>query len=114
MTLPHSHEPLNDGDMNLTPEQENTLPREFSAERLIATLERARHEREPHCRECTAWFLGCLNGRETWKDKAIRPNFRNVTLRDGYIGGLCDAFQLDPNPNRHGRLVYDDADRIDT
>lgn len=67
-------------------------------------------EREPHCLECSCWFLGCLNGREKWKDEAIRPNFHWITLKDGTRGGLCDAFQLDPNPKRHGRVVFDDSE----
>lgn len=65
-------------------------------------------EREPECLECANWFLGCLNGREKWGDKAITPNKRYITLKDGTKGMLCDAFQLDPNPNRHGRVVFDD------
>lgn len=64
--------------------------------------------REPHCLECANWFLGCLNGREKWKDKAIMPNLRDVVLRDGSKSKLCDAFYLDPNPKRKGRAVYDD------
>jgi hypothetical protein len=67
-------------------------------------------EREHHCRECSSWFLGCLNGREKWSDKAVRPNFRWVTLQDGSTAGLCDAFQLDPNPYRKGRAVFDDCE----
>lgn len=66
--------------------------------------------REPHCLECSNWFLGCLNGREKWKDKAITPNYRQVVLRDGTNSHLCDAFNLDPNPCRHGRVVFDDSD----
>jgi hypothetical protein len=70
----------------------------------------ANQAREPHCLECSNWFLGCLNGREKWKDKAITPNFRTVTLIDGTHSTLCDAFNLDPNPYRHGRVVSDDSD----
>lgn len=66
--------------------------------------------REPHCLECSNWFLGCLNGREKWKDKAITPNYHQVTLRDGTNSHLCDAFNLDPNPCRKGRVVFDDSD----
>ena len=67
-------------------------------------------EREHHCRECSSWLLGCLNGREKWSDKAVKPNYRTVTLRDGSSAGLCDAFNLDPNPCRQGRVVFDDRD----
>lgn len=67
-------------------------------------------EREPHCLECSAWFLGCLNGRERWKDKAVQPNHRQVTLKDGTKSFLCDAFDLDPNPCRKGRAVFDNSD----
>jgi hypothetical protein len=63
--------------------------------------------REQHCRECANWFLGCLNGRETWKDKAITPNERSVRLEDGSIASVCDAFKLDPNKGRKGRVVSD-------
>lgn len=62
-------------------------------------------DRERCCRECANWFLGCLNGRERWSDKAVRPNFQNVTLKDGTVDGVCDAFFLDPNPKRKGRVV---------
>lgn len=70
----------------------------------------AENTREHHCRECSNWFLGCLNGREEWKDEAIMPNLREVVLRDGTKAGLCDAFKLDPNPCRKGRVVFDDND----
>jgi hypothetical protein len=63
--------------------------------------------REHCCDECSKWFLGCLNGREKWKDEAIRPNFRWVTLEDGSRGGMCDAFELHPDPCRQGRVVWD-------
>lgn len=65
--------------------------------------------REAHCRECVNWFLGCLNGREKWKDKAVTPNYRRVRLQNGETGGLCDAFEWDPNPHRHGRVVWDEG-----
>ena len=68
--------------------------------------------REHHCLECASWFLGCLNGREKWKDKAIRPNLRTVTLQDGSTSQLCDAFQLDPNPKRKGRVVLAESDQL--
>lgn len=64
--------------------------------------------REIHCDECVNWFLGCLNGREKWGDKAITPNKRFIPLSDGTTGMLCDAFQYDPNPHRKGRVVFDD------
>lgn len=63
--------------------------------------------REKHCRECSCWFLGCLNGRERWKDEAITPNLHKVQLEDGTVSFACDAFQLDPNPKRKGRIVSD-------
>lgn len=62
--------------------------------------------REEHCIECSSWFLGCLNGREKWKDKAITPNHRTVQLKDGEKSFVCDAFKLHPDPNRRGRAVY--------
>lgn len=61
--------------------------------------------RDEHCRECSAWFLGCLNGREKWGDKAVTPNHRSVRLEDGKRAFVCDAFALDPNPERKGRVV---------
>lgn len=63
-------------------------------------------DREHHCTECSKWFLGCLNGREKWHDKAIMPNLREVTLADGTKSHICDAFELHPDPNRKGRAVY--------
>lgn len=64
-------------------------------------------EREPHCIECVKWFLGCLNGREKWKDKAAMPNLRQVTLSDGSQSHVCDAFEFHPDPCRKGRAVWD-------
>lgn len=74
---------------------------------MVPLAEKAGDGREKHCRECSAWFLGCLNGRERWKDKAIMPNLHKVRLEDGTSASVCDAFQLDPNPNRKGRIVSD-------
>lgn len=62
--------------------------------------------RRRECRECVNWFLGCLNGREKWHDKAITPNFRHEADPDGTTRMLCDAFEFDPDPHRHGRIVY--------
>lgn len=64
--------------------------------------------RDEGCTECSFWFLGCLRGREKWKDKAIRPNYRRVVRRDGTGTGVCDGFELDSDPHRHGRIVYND------
>ena len=58
------------------------------------------------CRECSSWFLGCLNGREQWKDKAIMPNLRNFTLEDGTVARVCDDFTMHPDPCRKGRVVW--------
>lgn len=66
--------------------------------------------REPNCTECANWFLGCLNGREKWSDKAITPNYRTVELSDGSKGMLCDAFVLNPNPCAKGRVVFDECE----
>jgi hypothetical protein len=63
--------------------------------------------RDEHCRECSNWFLGCLNGREKWKDEAITPNHRSVRIEDGTRSHVCDAFSLDPNAKRNGRVVSD-------
>ena len=60
-----------------------------------------RDARKPDCLLCTAWFLGCLNGRETWAEEAVTPNFREEP--DGRAH--CDAFQWDPNRERLGRAV---------
>ena len=62
--------------------------------------------RDEHCIECSNWFLGCLNGREKWKDKAVMPNHRRVQLKDGDTSFVCDAFNLHPDPERKGRVVY--------
>jgi hypothetical protein len=64
-------------------------------------------DREICCTECVNWFLGCLNGRERWKDKAITPNWRYIRLSDGTGSTLCDAFSYHPDPRRKGRAVYD-------
>lgn len=68
--------------------------------------------REPHCLECVNWFLGCLNGRENWKDKAVMPNRRLVTLQNGTQEFLCDAFQFHSDPYRKGRVVYDSPQNV--
>jgi hypothetical protein len=73
----------------------------------IKRAKKAEDGRDEHCLQCSEWFLGCLNGREKWKDKAITPNHRNVELEDGSTSSVCDAFQLDPNPKRNGRVVSD-------
>ena len=52
------------------------------------------------CKECTYWFLGCLRGRQEWKDKADTPNARIVNGRL-----RCDAFEWDPDEERQGRAV---------
>jgi hypothetical protein len=82
----------------------NVLPSSLES---YPAAEKAEDGRDKHCRECSNWFLGCLNGREKWKDKAITPNHRHVQLEDGTYSSVCDAFQLDPNPNRKGRVVSD-------
>lgn len=73
-----------------------------------------------HCQMCVKWFLGCLNGRQKWKDKAIQPNIR-FEGADGQsyprfgvdppedafpLRMICDAFEQDPDPQRMGRVVY--------
>ncbi len=71
------------------------------------------------CLECAKWFLGCLNGREKWEDKAKTPNLRYIgqsgkvytpdeltAPEDEYpMRMICDDFEWDPDPNRHGRVV---------
>jgi len=73
-----------------------------------------------HCQMCRAWFLGCLHGRQEWTDKADQPNIRfegadgraysrfgDDPPKDAFpLRMLCDAFELDPNPQRMGRAVY--------
>ena len=51
-------------------------------------------QRKPDCDECEHWFLGCLNGRKKWEDKAITPNLRflNPNQNGGYDRMRCDAF----------------------
>lgn len=73
----------------------------------------------PDCRLCVNWFLGCLNGREQWKDKAITPNRRRIgcsgkeySLEDAItseeypVRMMCDDFRWDPNEERLGRAVW--------
>ncbi|MEN8134292.1 MAG: hypothetical protein ABFS18_01980 [Thermodesulfobacteriota bacterium] len=72
------------------------------------------------CRLCACWFLGCLNGREKWEDKAITPNMVVVgqsgkvypdknypTTETEYplTAMFCNAFIADPRPERRGRVV---------
>lgn len=82
----------------------NVLP---SSLEHYPAAEKAEDGREKCCENCQAWFLGCLNGREKWKDKAIQPNHRRVRREIGEIDFVCDAFQLDPNKGRKGRVVSD-------
>lgn len=61
------------------------------------------------CGECDKWFLGCLNGREKWKDPAVMPNLRTEVDEDGTVRRLCDAFEFFPMPDgelRNGRIVF--------
>lgn len=75
----------------------------------------------PTCEKCVNWFLGCLRGREKWKDRPDTPNIR-FEGADGkvyaYRGGppapesayplrvVCDGFEADPDPTRLGRVVW--------
>lgn len=71
----------------------------------------------PECRGCVHFFLGCLNGRKKWTDKASTPNFRYAGQSGReYIDPpsvesefplrcFCDAFEADPDPSRRGRVV---------
>jgi hypothetical protein len=85
-------------------EIKNVLPSSLES---YPAAEKTEDGREKHCRECSNWFLGCLNGREKWGDKAITPNERTVKLQDGSTAFVCDAFRLDPNKARKGRVVSD-------
>lgn len=81
-------------------------------------LKQYQEQRLPHCRLCMNWFLGCLNGRSTWKDKAVRPGFR-LTGQSGReyqepdsipgaelpLRSHCDEFEWGPDPERLGRVV---------
>ncbi len=72
------------------------------------------------CLSCANWFLGCLNGRKIWKDKAIMPNLRSVGKsgkeytdeelpedKDEYpLRTFCDNFFQDPRPERQGRVIF--------
>ena len=69
------------------------------------------------CLDCAHWFLGCLNRRSKWKDKAIMPNYRmvgqsgveySVDIPDSEypLRGFCDDFYRDPDPERNGRVVW--------
>jgi uncharacterized FlgJ-related protein len=82
----------------------NVMP---SSLELYPAANKSADGRDEHCRECSNWFLGCLNGREKWGDKAITQNYRIVQLEDGTCKHVCDAFALDPNPKRNGRVVSD-------
>jgi len=59
------------------------------------------------CTECGRFFLGCLNGRKKWKDKAITPNYRDGVDSDwwGHPSSLCDAFKWSVRGNQHGVAV---------
>lgn len=59
-------------------------------------------QRLPDCDECCHWFLGCLNKRMTWKDKAIMPNLRflDPNKEGGYNRTRCDDFEWRPELNR--------------
>lgn len=57
------------------------------------------------CRECEYWFLGCLRGRATWHDKAIRPNERDIINGLNQQATRCDAFTWDHDENRQGHCV---------
>lgn len=85
-------------------------------------LDRERQrQRLQDCRLCAKWFLGCLNGREKWADKAITPNMRyagqsgqefpnaqvlDIPEAEYPLRMFCDAFEWDPDPERLGRAVY--------
>lgn len=59
------------------------------------------------CKSYRFWFLGCLHGREEWKDKSVRPNFRVLNMYTPQAVGLCDAYEADPDPERQGRVLYE-------
>jgi len=67
----------------------------------LEQLKKYQTQGKKDCPLCAHWLLGCLNGRKTWKDKAVTPNFRDVGKRM-----FCDAFEWDPNPERLGRVLY--------
>jgi hypothetical protein len=91
---------------------------------LVERLRQYQANNLPDCPLCVNWFLGCLNGRQNWTDKAVHPNFRFVgvsgkeysySIRHENIPGaeyplrmFCDAFEWDPKPERLGRVVYED------
>lgn len=70
--------------------------------------------RKPGCSECRSCFLGCLNGRKKWKDKAITPNYRGTGYADyfGHEDSICDAFRWTPCGRNHGVAVEMDNGEI--
>jgi protein gp37 len=70
--------------------------------------------RHKGCRECRYHFLGCLNGRTEWKDKAVTPNFRSSGHNDffGCPDCLCDAFEWGLHSEDHGVAVEMDTGEI--
>lgn len=52
-------------------------------------------QRKPDCDECSHWFLGCLNGRKKWRDKAKILNLRFLDKNEngGYDRMRCDEFE---------------------
>jgi len=74
--------------------------------------------RLPDCILCQSWFLGCLNGREKWKDKAVSPGKKYIGKSGAEfepeeippdheypVRAYCDAFTWDIDPDRLGRVV---------
>ena len=70
--------------------------------------------RQEGCNECANGFLGCLNGRTEWKDKSVRPNYRDAHHRDwwGNPESVCDAFEWRPRGDQHGVVVELDGGYI--
>jgi hypothetical protein len=71
------------------------------------------------CPLCVNWFLGCLNGRNKWADKSVKPGFcytgqsskeyiscADIPPTEYPLRMHCKAFIWDPNSERLGRVVF--------
>ena len=85
----------------------------------ISRLKQYQSQRLPDCPLCVNWFLGCLNGRNTWMDKSVKPGFcytgqsdeeyvlcADIPSTEFPLRMHCKAFTWDPNPERLGRVVF--------
>jgi len=63
--------------------------------------------RQQACSECRSFFLGCLRGRNEWKDEPVTPNFRATGKVDWWHrpDHVCDGFRWNPRGDQHGVAV---------